>query len=141
MAWTELARRQHDQVGGKYASDLTDAEWALIEPLMPLRKISGRPRMTRLRYVFDAILYIATTGCQSSIIVSLDYRSGKLAPANIAGRALVKGGAAARLMHAACVRCFERGSSALFPCCCGPDRASTRPFTVSIPAMKTRPVA
>ena len=30
MAWTELTRRQHDRAGGKYASDLTDAEWALI---------------------------------------------------------------------------------------------------------------
>ena len=27
MAWTELTRRQHDRVGDKYASDLTDAEW------------------------------------------------------------------------------------------------------------------
>jgi len=34
MAWTELTRRQHDQVGDKYASDWADAEWAVIEPLM-----------------------------------------------------------------------------------------------------------
>jgi transposase len=64
MAWTELTRRQHDRVGDKYASDLTDAEWALLEPLMPPRKTTGRPRTTGLRDVFDAILYIATTGCQ-----------------------------------------------------------------------------
>ncbi len=64
MAWTELTRRQHDRVGDKYASDLTDAEWTLIEPLMPSHKTTGRPRTTRLRNVFDAILYIATTGCQ-----------------------------------------------------------------------------
>jgi transposase len=64
MAWTELTRRQHARVGGKYASDLTDAEWALIEPLMPPLKTTGRPRTTRLRDVFDAILYVATTGCQ-----------------------------------------------------------------------------
>ena len=64
MAWTELTRRQHARVGDKYASDLTDAEWALIEPLMPPRKTTGRPRTTRLRDVFDAILYVATSGCQ-----------------------------------------------------------------------------
>ena len=65
MAWTELTRRQHDRAGDKYASDLTDAEWALIQPLLPAHKTTGRPRTTRLRDVFGAILYIATTGCQS----------------------------------------------------------------------------
>ncbi len=30
MAWTELTRRQHDRKGDKYASDMRDAEWALI---------------------------------------------------------------------------------------------------------------
>lgn len=64
MAWTELTRRQHDRAGDKYASDLTDAEWAVIEPLLPPRNTTGRPRTTGLRDVFDAILYIATTGCQ-----------------------------------------------------------------------------
>lgn len=64
MAWTELTRRQHARAGGKYASDLTDAEWALIAPLMPAPKTTGRPRTTHLRDVFDAILYMATTGCQ-----------------------------------------------------------------------------
>lgn len=64
MAWTELTRRQHARVGSRYASDLTDAEWALIAPLMPPRKTTGRPRTTSLRAVFDAILYMATTGCQ-----------------------------------------------------------------------------
>ena len=64
MAWTELTRRQHARTGNRYASDLADAEWALIVPLMPPRKATGRPRTTRLRDVFDAILYMATTGCQ-----------------------------------------------------------------------------
>ena len=64
MAWTELTRRQHDRAGGKYASDLTDAEWIVIGPLLPPRKTIGRPRTTCLRDVVDAILYIATTGCQ-----------------------------------------------------------------------------
>ena len=64
MAWTDLTRRQHARVGDRYASDLSDAEWALIEPLMPPLRTTGRPRTTRLRDVFGAILYVATTGCQ-----------------------------------------------------------------------------
>ena len=64
MAWTELTRHQHDRKSDKYASDMSDAEWALIAPLMPPPKTTGRPRTTCLRDVFDAILYIATTGCQ-----------------------------------------------------------------------------
>lgn len=48
----------------EYASDLRDAEWALIAPLMPERKRLGRPRRTDLRRVMEAILYIVTTGCQ-----------------------------------------------------------------------------
>jgi len=42
MAWTELTRCRHARVGDKYASDLTDAEWALIEPLMLPLKTTGR---------------------------------------------------------------------------------------------------
>ena len=64
MAWTELTRRQHDRKGDKYASDMMGAEWALIAPLMPRPRTTGRPRTTDLRDVLDAILYIATTGCQ-----------------------------------------------------------------------------
>jgi hypothetical protein len=64
MAWTELTRRQHAREGDKYASDLTDAEWASIAPFMPPPKTTGRPRTTSLRDVFNAILYMATTGCQ-----------------------------------------------------------------------------
>ena len=62
MAWTELTRRQNARSGTRDASDVTDAEWALIAPLMPPPKTTGRPRTTGLRDVFDAILYMATTG-------------------------------------------------------------------------------
>jgi transposase len=46
-----------------YPSDLTDAQWALIEPLLPVSS-RGRPRVTKLRRVVDAILYVLRTGCQ-----------------------------------------------------------------------------
>jgi putative transposase len=46
-----------------YPSDVTDAQWALIEPHIPVYP-GGRPRKTDLRDVVDAILYILRTGCQ-----------------------------------------------------------------------------
>ena len=64
MAWTELTRCQHGREGDRSAKDLTDAEWALIELLDPRLRRTGRLRTTYLRDVFDAILYVATTGCQ-----------------------------------------------------------------------------
>jgi len=64
MAWTETTRRQYRREGLRYASDLTDAEWALIEPLIPPPASRGRPREVSLRRVVEAILYTASTGCQ-----------------------------------------------------------------------------
>ena len=46
-----------------YPSDVTDAQWVLIEPRLPVYP-GGRPRKTNLRDVVDAIFYILRTGCQ-----------------------------------------------------------------------------
>jgi putative transposase len=46
-----------------YPSDVTDAQWVLIEPQLPVYP-GGRPRKTNLRDVVDAIFYIVRTGCQ-----------------------------------------------------------------------------
>jgi transposase len=62
--WTKITRPKYERAGQRYSSDLTDAEWALIEPYMPATKRLGRPRETDLRAVLDGILYIARTGCQ-----------------------------------------------------------------------------
>jgi transposase len=64
MAWTEITRRHYRRDNLRYASDLTDAEWALLEPFMPAPSPIGRPRGTDLRAVVNAILYMASTGCQ-----------------------------------------------------------------------------
>lgn len=64
MPWTEITRPQYERSGRRYASDASDEEWALIAPLLPPRRAVGRPRTTDLRDVFDAILYMAATGCQ-----------------------------------------------------------------------------
>jgi len=46
-----------------YPSDVTDAQWALLEPHLPVYP-GGRPRTTNLRDVVDAIFYLLRTGCQ-----------------------------------------------------------------------------
>jgi transposase len=62
--WTEITRPKYERTGQRYASDLTDREWAVIAPFMPAPKRLGRPRETDLRAVLDAILYMARSGCQ-----------------------------------------------------------------------------
>jgi len=47
-----------------YSSDLSDAQWELIEHLIPKAKHGGRPRSTNVRQVVDAILYQVRTSCQ-----------------------------------------------------------------------------
>src|ERR1700761_4119646 len=64
MPWTEITRPHYRRDNLRYASDLTDEEWSLIEPFMPSRNKRGRPREQDLRQVVDALLYLATTGCQ-----------------------------------------------------------------------------
>src|ERR1700761_7745591 len=46
-----------------YPSDVSDSQWRLIEPHLPVYP-GGRPRTTDLRDVVDAILYVLRTGCQ-----------------------------------------------------------------------------
>ena len=46
-----------------YPSDLTDEQWALLEPLLPPAKPGGRPRSVDLREVANAMLYLLRTGC------------------------------------------------------------------------------
>lgn len=64
MPWTEITRAQYRREGLRYASDMTDAEWAVIEPLMPPPARLGRPRKRDLRDIMNAILYVLATGCQ-----------------------------------------------------------------------------
>lgn len=68
MPWTETARREYRRETSRYASDLTDREWGLIARFMPPANRLGRPRTADLREVVNAILYIATTGCQWAML-------------------------------------------------------------------------
>lgn len=64
MPWTEITRRQYARTCSRYATDLTDDEWAMIEPHMPASRRLGRPRTADLREVVNALLYIASSGCR-----------------------------------------------------------------------------
>jgi putative transposase len=46
-----------------YPSDLSDAEWEVLEPLIPKAKPGGRPRTTNMRAVLNAIFYVLRSGC------------------------------------------------------------------------------
>jgi transposase len=56
-------------------SDLTDGEWALLEPFLPPPSHVGRPRKWPLRRIVEAILYLL--------------RGGAVLPARLDGAALV----------------------------------------------------
>jgi transposase len=47
----------------RYPSDLTDAQWEIVEPMLPLPKWLGRPFKHDRRDILDAILYVVRTGC------------------------------------------------------------------------------
>ena len=68
MPWTETTRAQYDRKSVRYASDLTDEEWGVIAPLLPVPKPLGRPRKVDLRAVWDAIGYIAMSGCAWALL-------------------------------------------------------------------------
>jgi len=64
MPWDDTARRDHARRALCYASDLTEREWSLIAPFLPPPRRQGRPRTADLREVMNAILYMASAGCQ-----------------------------------------------------------------------------
>jgi putative transposase len=51
-----------------YKTDLTDAQWKLIRPLIPPPRAGGRPRGVDMREVLNTLLYQARTGCQWDLL-------------------------------------------------------------------------
>ena len=62
--WTPEHRLAADRSGLRYPSDLTDAEWAIVEPMIPPARHGGRKRSVNVREVLNGIFYILWTGCQ-----------------------------------------------------------------------------
>ena len=66
MTWTKAHRAKkvrQERRSQRYPTDLTNAEWILIEPLLPHPAKHGRRRGVDLRKVLNAIRYLARTGC------------------------------------------------------------------------------
>ena len=61
--WTQAHREIYKQSGRGLPSDLTDAQWERLEPLIPAAKPGGRPRKTDMRAAMNAIFYLLRTGC------------------------------------------------------------------------------
>ena len=103
--WTPLNRARYDRSKLRYPSDLSDAEWALIEPLIPPAKRGGDKRTVDVREVVNALLYVLSTGCQWRAI-----------PKDLPPRSTVHGyfdlwtydGTLERIHHALYVKCREQ---------------------------------
>src|ERR1700738_4651029 len=62
--WKPEHRRGADRTGLRYPSDLSDAEWLIVEPMIPPAKGGGRRRSVNVREVLNGIFYVLWTGCQ-----------------------------------------------------------------------------
>ena len=62
--WTKENRARYDRSRLRYPSDLTDEEWALVEPHIPPAKRGGNKRTVKLREVVNGLMYILSAGCQ-----------------------------------------------------------------------------
>src|SRR5512134_1371908 len=60
--WTGEQRATYQRDGGRFPSDLTDAEWGRLQPLIPEATPGGRPRKTDMLAAMNAILYLLRTG-------------------------------------------------------------------------------
>ena len=61
--WTPATRRQHSRDHLRYGSDLTDAEWEVLAPLVPPPAKTGRPRLWSMREILNGIFYVLRAGC------------------------------------------------------------------------------
>lgn len=69
--WTDEHRARHARIAKKtkrYRSDLTDEEWAAVEPFLPKPAGIGSPRRVDMREVLNAIRYLVRSGCAWSML-------------------------------------------------------------------------
>ena len=62
MVRTATKRGRHDRRDPRYPSDLTNEEWVVLQPLLPVRQRRGRPRVHQLREVMNGIRYVLRYG-------------------------------------------------------------------------------
>ena len=62
--WTKENRGRYDRSKLRYPSDVTNEDWALIEPLIPPAKGGGKTRTVLMREVVNGLMFVLSTGCQ-----------------------------------------------------------------------------
>jgi transposase len=62
--WTVENRARYNRDHLRYPSDVSDEEWAVIEPLIPPGKSGGGKRRVNMREVVNGLMYVLSTGCQ-----------------------------------------------------------------------------
>lgn len=60
--WTDITRAKHARKGLRYSSDLTDGEWAVLEPELPVPSRLGRPPKWTRRQIMNGLLYVLRSG-------------------------------------------------------------------------------
>ena len=68
--WTPTTREQHSRKALRYQTDLTDAEWVVIEPHLPPAHGTGRPRSWPMREIVNGIIYVMRAGCPWRLLPS-----------------------------------------------------------------------
>ena len=107
----------------RYPSDLTDAEWAHIEPLIPPGKPGGGKRRVAIREVINGVMYILSTGCQWRAL-----------PKDLPPRSTVHDylglwnwdGTLDRIHHALYLKCREKAAREASPTACIIDSQSVK---------------
>jgi len=61
---TQSGRDHYEWSRQRYASDLTDAEWAKVGPLIPPAKPGGNKRTVDVREIVNGVMYVLSTGCR-----------------------------------------------------------------------------
>jgi transposase len=110
--WTSENRALYDRSRLRYPSDLSDEEWALIEPLIPPAMRGGGKRTVNLREVVNGLMYVLSTGCQWRAI-----------PKDLPPRSTVHGyldlwnwdGTLERIHHILYVKCREQAGREASP--------------------------
>src|SRR6188472_2809620 len=74
-----------------YDTDLTDAGWALVAPLLPPARPGGRPRTTNIRAVLNAIFYLLRTGCHGGCFPGSSRHGAPFITTSEGGRTQVSG--------------------------------------------------
>ncbi len=121
--WTAENRSLYNRDKLRYPSDLTDAEWRRIGPLIPPAKRGGGKRRVDMREVVNGVMYVLSTGCQWRSI-----------PKDLPPRSTVNGyfclwgydGTLERMHHALYVKCREQDEGEASPTACILDSQSVK---------------